>query len=457
MMNQLIQRTIIALTLLLFLSGVSASGENCSDIRIYAEDITISEDTVEYFEFTVYNYEDRDFDVETVRLSEEPADSRIRLSVNRTPSEIDEDDEETIRIRVETENFTHDDTINASIELKGRFEGNGEYCSFSEIGKEYFDIDVEEDNWDNDGEGNFYGRPQCDELELGTSTVKVEAGKTVNKEFTLENRANERFYIDFVDVYDNSSEIRSDSDGYDRTIYSNSVGTIGVEVKAYSDAEEGREKAYIKVRGHFQDEATCTLEQNARDFYVNIEEKEEATFIDSTPSLPVYSPYCSGFIFTAPSTQEINERGEVSLRIENNTPFRASIRFYGNGLRVEPQLLSIPSGFKSNAYQIEVSADSASTLYYEIDAGNCLTKNSTRIIGTVQQTVPQQTQQNEEPVQNQEPEEEETVQQQIIGAIAGSGFAVLGNQNTVAGLMVVALLIIAYAFVVARNQRKGVQ
>ena len=154
----------------------------------------------------------------------------------------------------------------------------------------------------------------------------------------------------------------------------------------------------------------------------------------------------SGLIFSAPGSVTVENSGIVNIRIENNTGMRANIRFYGTGLTIDPHLLSVPAGFKSNSYPIRVWTEGGTkTLYYDLDTGNCLTRRSTTVYSTAAE-------QEEEQKGGEEQNNQQAEQVDVFGSIA-SGFAVLGANSFLLGLLVLAVLVVVFGFVFAMRYR----
>ena len=419
---------------------VENESNQCSDIEVVASNVTMDEEDVVFEDIRIENNSNKRFYVDDIGIVE--SSSLLDVDVDDHDSSIPADDEGELTLRLESEEVSSDRTVSVKVKVKGHFQ-SGSSCSFSATEEDSFTVRIEDGT-----SGEFVGGGECRDLDIGISNLEVERGDTVTKNFVLENNSHERFYVDFVDVYDRSSEIRSESNGYDKKILAKAVGTIGVKVRAYEDAEIDDYKAYIAVRGHFQGGDSCRLSGNEEDFKVEVvEEEEETEFV--VPALPRYSDYCRGLIFSAPATKTIQQGSTISLNIENNTAYRATIRFKGEGLEVEPSLLSIPAGFKKDNYTISVFANNTpTTLNYEIETYNCMTKKSTRIVSTTVQA-PVDDEEEEESV---EPEEEE--QEDVLQAIAGTAFAVLGANSVNAGLLLVAAVALIYAFYVASKQPK---
>ena len=411
--------------------------QSCSQIEVEAENVTMDEDDVVFEDFKIINGEDNKFYIDGITVSE--SSSYAEIDVDDFDSFVNANDEADFTLRIESDNVSSDKTATVTVKVRGHFSG-GASCSTSQTKSDSFTLRIE-----NEGSG-FSGSGYCSDLDIGVSKIEVARGETAEKNFTLENNANERFYVDYVDVYDNSGEFKAESNGYDKTVYSNSVGLIGVKVKAYSNAEFETEKAYISVRGHFQGGRTCSLEDSGKSFQVEVVEAEEEPEFE-VPELPVYSDFCNGLILTVPSQKNLQESGIVSFSVENNTPYRATVRFSGIGLDTNPSLLSIPSGFKSDDYTVRVfSSKDSATLNYEIETFNCMAKKSTRIYSEAVAT-----DDSDEGADQDDSAEEDEQEDGSLQAIAGTAFAVLGN-NAVLGLLVIAIILLVYSLVLARRQ-----
>ena len=406
------------------------NGEECADIEVVAGNVTMDEDDIVYETFSIENNSNSRFYVDGFEVSE--SSSYIEAEIDDYNSSVAANDNGDFTIRIESESVSSDKTATVGVKVRGHFSGE-ESCSYNETGEDSFTVTVE----DAGGDG-FVGGSGCSSIEFSVNDITVGKGKTETKNFVIENSYRERFYIDLVEIYDESGEIKAESNGYDKTVYSNGIGTVGVKVQAYDDAETGKERAYIKVEGHFRNGATCRMEDNEEMFYVNVVEEEEDDYVP--PALPRYSDYCSGFFLTVPTQKTVQGSGTINLRIENNTAYRATVRFYGNGLDVDPSVLSIPSGFNSESYGISVfPSNASSTLYYEVETFNCLTRQSTRIVLGAEE----QEQEQQEEAEEQEPESE----QEELQTIGGTMFAVLESTAVSLGLLVIVVLLVIYIIV----------
>jgi len=409
----------------------TGSDESCSDIEVFARDVEMDEDDVEYADFEIRNDSGTRFYVDGIDIDE--TSSYVDIDVDDFDSIIYGNDSGDLRLRIESSEVNSDKSVVAEVSVRGHFAG-GKSCSYSQTRSDVFEIEIDNDG----GTGGFSGGSRCNDLTLDAYNISVEQGETAVESFALENDSSERFYVDFVDVYDNSSEIRAESNGFDNVVRANSVGLVEVSVRAYDDAELGREKAFVRIRGHFQGGSTCEL-SDEEVFYVDIKAKDaEPEYFP--PALPQYSPYCNGFIFNAPAVQEIEGSGTISLKIENNTPYRATIRLFGEGLSIEPVLLSVPQGFKSQDYAISVVAVKDSTLFYEIETYNCMSKKSTviELKEQEQQAVGQET---------------GSAADELLQGLA-TGFVALGSGWAALGLLIIAIALIFY-IVFALRQTKA--
>jgi hypothetical protein len=324
---------------------------------------------------------------------------------------------------------------------------------------------------------SFSYAESCSDIKLGTSTITVEKGRSATKNFALSNNASERFFVDYVSVFDESQNFRAESNGFDREVKAGGIGAIGVKVNAYSSAGAVKEKAFISIKGHFASGGICNLGETEKEFLVKVVEAETNNYQFeaseersenetgpayegySTPSLPYYSDYCNGFVIRVPSTKTIQQSSTIALEIENNTPHRATVRLSGENIGVEPSLLSVPSGFKSKDYKISVFAPESGTLYYEIETFNCMARKSTAIL---RQETTQTAEQTGLPVEQgtsvkspEEPQKEgQEAKKGTLQAIAGTALAVLGQNSAALGLLALAIAVLAYAGVRARKGKQ---
>ncbi|HLD58124.1 MAG TPA: hypothetical protein VI977_00580 [archaeon] len=187
--------------------------------------------------------------------------------------------------------------------------------------------------------------PQCSDITVNTGTIRVEAGKTAIESFTITNSAGERFFIDSADAFDSSQNFSVQTNGYDRTILSQGTGIINVKATGGNYNEGRLESAYIELRGHFLGGKTCTLQDfGAKAFNVIVEQPVSGTqtYEKETNYFQNYNSFCENINVLVPAEVSIGNSGSFDITIENYSDYRTTVRLSGNGLFVNPGLISVP-------------------------------------------------------------------------------------------------------------------
>ncbi len=389
---------------------------SCEDIEINASNVYLDEDSIKTVSFSIDNESNEDFELYDIEIEENS--SYFDIDVYDIPSEIDADDRESFRIRIEADNVDSDKEGDVTIKVKGRFD-NGDYCSYNNIDEEIFTVFVDSDRPTSGGSNNT---GTCSDIYLNAGTVNVEQGNTTYATIFLENDSDEDFLIDYISVFDSSSEFQAEENGYEKRIDAFDSSYINVKVRAYDYANTGDYEAFVDVKGHFQNGDDCHLSSGVSAFHVEIEEDYSEPVSGSNNF-----ENCKYFSLIVPDSQVIGNSGFVEVVIDNRSMERATVKFDGPGLTVEPQLISIPRNTLISR-NVNVSSVLAETnLVYIIEALGCNRTEITKIVSTAVEQEPEP----QEPAENNEGNEElnETLQG------FSTGFVVLGQAGAALGLI----------------------
>lgn len=383
----------------------SQSDGECRGLEIEAGNVHLKENTAKRVFFSIYNGSDSDFELYGIDLVENS--SYFDVEVYDEPSFVDARETESFEVRIEANSVSGDRQGTVTIRLRGRFEG-GSYCNYLDAGQERFTVFVE--NYSGSGSSG-----SCGELFLNTSTIRVEQGKTVEARAYLENDSDEDFLIDYVEARDSSSGIRVEETGYEKRADAFGSAFINLEVEAYSYSETGSHDAEVEIRGHFQNGKSCSILGSRGEIPVIVEEK-----------VPVFEPVeqpvldCTKISLIVPETAEIDGSGLIPITIDNRTMDRATVRLYGAGLTVQPNLISVPRYSTVSERVSVLSVLGETSLVYGINGLGCDSTQRTEIVNTA-----------------------ETGQDEAGEAIEAlsSGFLVLGQAMAILGLVIIAGLI----------------
>ena len=381
----------------------------CREVTLEVSDVYMDEDSRKTVSFTIENDSDEDFDVYDIEVEEDSP--YLEAELYSKPSEVGAFDEETFRIRIESDTVSRDRQGDITVKVRGRFE-SGEYCPYSDTEEEEFTVHIDNTS----GSTHYY---ECSDITLNTNTVRLEQGETEYATFFLENDASENFLIDYARVFDSSSNIRAEENGYAKLTPDFGNSYLNVRVKAYEHAETGTDEAFVEVKGHFQNGNTCYIQ--SKRFPVIIEEKEEETTEEYTES-------CSYFSLIVPSSKTMQEEGTVPITIDNRSMYRATIRLSGPGLTVQPTLISVPKNTQVSENISVSSVLSETSLIYTIEALGC---NKTEVTSITATGIEEQ----EETEGGTEQENIEDVADDVIAGIP-AGFYAIGQASVILGLLV---------------------
>lgn len=392
----------------------------CNEIQIDAQNVYIDEDSTKIVSFSIENDSGRDFELLDIGVEENS--SYFDAELYSKPRYIDSYERESFRVRIEADRVSGDRQSSVEIEARGRFD-NGEYCSYSNIAEERFTVFVENQPGTSPGSSEW-----CNEIYLDAGTSRVEKGRTEYKTIFLENDSPEDFLIDFVSVFDSSSNFKAEENGYAKVVPAFGSSYINVKIRAYDYAETEEAEAFVEVRGHFQNKRSCYLfPSKIASFQVIVEERSPE--LSSFQTVPEGT--CTYFSLIAPALKQIENSGTIPITIDNRTMERATIRLYGPGMIVQPKMISVPRHtLVSESISVSTVLEETN-LVYSVEALGCNTTEETAIISTAFK-------QEEEPSENEETEE-------VIESIS-TGFVVLGQAAAALGLIILAAIVVFYIF-----------
>jgi len=405
-------------------SGSTTPTDDCDEIEIDVSDVFIDEDSTRTVSFRIRNRDNDDFEVKGITLDE--SSSYFSARVTTKPLWVRAYDDAIFKVRIESDNVSSDRQGDVTVQVKGEFE-DGEYCGYSDVTEEEFTVFV-----DNEGSGGTSPSTECEDVTLNASTVRVEKDTTKYATIFLENDNDEDFLIDYVSVFDSSTNFQAEENGYAKKVPAFGSSYINVKIRAYEYAETCSEDVFVVVKGHFQGEQECYLFDNEIDvFSVIIEEKQpDPAFPD-----PDFTGDCTYFSLIVPNNLQIENSGTVPITIDNRTGERATVRLYGPGLTLQPQLISVPR-YTLVSEKISVSSTlNETSLTYTIDALGCNQSKTTRIVAT-----------GVEADQPDDGTDGETTQTGEIVEGLASGFFVLGQAGAMIGLLALVVLALYLIF-----------
>ncbi len=401
----------------------------CDDIAINAFNVYINENATKTVSFEIENLSDEDFELQDIDIEEN--NSYFDAEIYSKPDEIRDGDSEDFRVRIESNNVSGDRDGIVRLEAKGMFD-NGDYCSFSSIDEEEFTVFVENGS----GSGSNTGSTSTSddvEIELVTSTVQVKKGRTGYATLFLENNTEENFLIDYISVFDSSSDFEADESGYEKTTPAFGSSYINVKVRAYDYASLGDYEAFLEIAGHFQNgERVHIFGESLSAFHVKIVERP---IVEYTNPETTFQETCSYFSLIVPNETSINENGIVPITIDNRSYGRATIRLYGAGLEVQPKLISVPKRTLISENVIVSSTLNKTSLVYSIESPGCNMEKRTAIVSTGAE------QNSGEEGSNGTGDGSGETSQSIL-PLDATGFVALGQAGAIVGVLVLAAAVI---------------
>ncbi len=332
---------------------------DCSDLYLQTKSLYLNESDSERISFTLENNSNQRFYIEDIDFDE--SSSELEFRNENYPSSISAGNDAIVSFDARTQNVSATKNLTAYFKVQGRFE-NGENCSFSNTRKS-FNVRI---NNSGSGSDSF---SDCDDIDVITQTVRIDAGKTENFDFTIENDSARKFYINNISVYDNDSKIDSSSYSSPSVVYANNDATLKVRIKA---RDKGTATAYIEIRGQYDNGEECSASEIGRESFSVI--VGSGTTTDS----------CADFSLDAPSIKSILGEEEIVLNINNPLNKTGTIRISGTNLSVSPHTIDILKNTEfTERIKVELLEGKESYLVYNINMEGCnLTSKTTKITST---------------------------------------------------------------------------
>ena len=239
----------------------TSSDSTCGDITIVKDTLRMDESDTDTLYFTIKNNGDSDFEVEDLELDEKSTNYLTILDFDNE-GEIRENDEKEFLVKLRSPSVSGDKIVTIEVNLKGRFN-DGEYCSISEIGYEYFKVKIE-----NQGSST---NTDCDDITLSVSDTTVLENSTKTKNVTIKNNSNRTFDLDTVKVEDTSTYFYVEVDDEPSRVYSNNSETIELKIHTENVSSDKTGEAEVIVTGEFSDGKKCTGTSITKEFDVTVD------------------------------------------------------------------------------------------------------------------------------------------------------------------------------------------
>ncbi len=324
---------------------------NCNDLVLNTRDLSMEENDFSSFYFSIKNNSGERFYIDSFNgVDFEESSPYLNFTGIDYSSYIPAYTERNVSFKINTENVSTDKIITAYFKVKGEFE-DGRQCTFSDTQKRFNARINNKDFFESD----------CREINVLTRTVSLKEGETKNFDFEITNNANQKFYVDSVNVYDNASEINSSEYYYPSSVSENGTRTITAKI---TGNKTGTATVFIEVSGHYSGAEYCSASDIGRKNFTVRVNREESSCID--------------FSLNAPSIKSVLGKETITLNIDNPLNKRAEIRISGTNLSVSPYLIEVPANYTvTKTIEIELLEGTESFLVYDISIDRCNIKSET--------------------------------------------------------------------------------
>jgi len=236
---------------------------------------------------------------------------------------------------------------------------------------------------------------ECSLIKLNTGIVEANNNSKTLALFTITNYSGETFFVDRVNTYDFVSGIISRTKEFSKEILPGKTGKIIVEFDVFVN-ELKQYRAFIQVRGHFQNQSTCN--------YFDIGEKEITIIvkneeIQSTSNNNIIENFstldCKAIDVIVPEKVGIlNNDGEITINVYNLSGTGMNILLTGNNLKLKSNFIHLPDKTQKDV-QIKFTAENDRTwLIYRIEVPGCKTFTKETEIIKINPLANESTQQN---------------------------------------------------------------
>ncbi|MBI4052600.1 MAG: cupredoxin domain-containing protein [Candidatus Diapherotrites archaeon] len=111
------------------------------------------------------------------------------------------------------------------------------------------------------GNGGGSGNSSCADITVNTHSVYVNENESVTERFSVRNNSDRTFYVDEVNVSDNSSYFNATEGYFSPSIAANGSGELEARISAGSVDFDQSSSATAGLRGRFSDGRTCSFSE----------------------------------------------------------------------------------------------------------------------------------------------------------------------------------------------------
>lgn len=384
---------------------VSAQSYNCANVNMHIGPVRVEAGKSVLVDAAIKNNTDKRFEVSGMEVY---IDSfGLHAEEIRTPEYVAADSKAYATFRLYADSDAKADRISANVKVSGRFRG-ANYCNYSDVGVEYFDIYIKALPYDLDDaeeeqpepaetvstivyrpstwayseattststtaqQGTISLAPVCSGLDLQTHSITVQSSEKQYEElqnpqilqisesadsetFWLKNYSTENFYIDSVDVHETSNNISLGTGLSDSVVYKNDdFGKVTLVVNAFPVMQDDYTKAIVGITGHFANGTPCSL---SGEFYVYVNTDQQR---------------CGGLKLEVPNEMKFEKDGVVTIKIDNPLAESATVTISAEGASVYPGSITLPKEtYAERLLYVALNGNANAVLTYRAFSGNC--------------------------------------------------------------------------------------
>ena len=226
----------------------AAAANDCSRIWIDTENVSLKENTTDYFYFPIHNDAGKRFDVYEIAVYKRTADGNFSPSATDYSTRIAANSSGELTVRIAAGDVALNETREAYIQARGQFY-QGDYCGFGDIGNEYFGVTVERSTDTTDS---------CSEIRLRADDIDIEEGRAGTYSFSIENTGDRDFELYDISVDEGSSYFTATLSSKPDTVRANSSGDFRVRIGAEQVSADREGTVELRARGRFAGGTYCS-------------------------------------------------------------------------------------------------------------------------------------------------------------------------------------------------------
>jgi len=233
----------------------AAAADDCSRILVETENVSLEENTTDYFYFPIHNDAGKRFDVYAAAVYKRTADGNFSPSITDYPRRITADSTGEITVRVAAGDIAVNETHEAYIQVRGQFY-QGDYCGFGDTGNEYFGVTVKRSQDAADS---------CSEIRLRANDIDIEEGRAGTYAFSIENTGGRDFELYGISVEEGSPYFAATLSSKPDTVRANAGNDFRVRIEAGQVSAGGKGTVELRARGRFIGGAYCSANDTAEE------------------------------------------------------------------------------------------------------------------------------------------------------------------------------------------------